>query len=120
MFPKEYNVEGKTVIITGASRGVGKGIAKVLAELGAKVLVTSLTDRHLVPLSEIMGKKGHPIGILTADATRSEDWQRTLEYALRKFGHADALINNLGDAISKPIIPLPGSPNQSVLTDSEW
>lgn len=120
MLPNEYNVEGKTIIITGASRGIGKGIAKVMAESGAKVLVTSLTDRYLVPFFQAMASEGHPIEILTADATRSEDWQRTLEYALSKFGHIDALINNLGDAITKPIIPLPGSSSQTELTDSEW
>lgn len=49
MLPSEYSVEGKTVIVTGAARGIGKGIARVLAEAGAKVMVTSLTDRYLTP-----------------------------------------------------------------------
>ena len=51
MLPSEYSVEGKTVIITGAARGIGKGIARVLAESGAKVMVTALTDRYLGPLA---------------------------------------------------------------------
>lgn len=120
MLPSEYSVEGKTAIITGAARGIGKGIARVLAESGAKVLVTSLTDRYLVPLSKSMAADGHPIEILTADATKSEDWQRTFDYALEKWGHVDALVNNLGDAIRKPIVPLPGSTDQTSLTDDEW
>ena len=84
MLPSEYSVEGKTVIITGAARGIGKGIARVLAESGAKVMVTSLTNQYLVPLSESMAADGHPIEILTADATKSEDWQRTYDYAMEK------------------------------------
>ena len=119
MLPSEYSVEGKTVIITGAARGIGKGIARVLAESGAKVLITSLTDTYLVPLSQEMAAAGHPIEILTADATKSEDWQRTYDYAMEKWGHVDALVNNLGDAIRKPIVPLPGSDSQSILTDDE-
>ena len=120
MLPSEYSVEGKTVIITGAARGIGKGIARVLAESGAKVMVTSLTNQYLVPLSESMAADGHSIEILTADATKSEDWQRTYDYAMEKWGHVDALVNNLGDAIRKPIVPLPGGVPSTPLTDDEW
>ena len=60
MLPAEYSVEGKTVIVTGAARGIGKGIARVLAESGAKVMVTALTDRYLGPLAREMAAAGHP------------------------------------------------------------
>ena len=52
VLPEEYGVEGKTVIVTGAARGIGKGIARVLAESGAKVMVTALTERSQLPTSE--------------------------------------------------------------------
>ena len=120
MLPGEYSVEGKTVIVTGAARGIGKGIARVLAESGAKVMVTALTDRYLNPLAEEMAAAGHPIETITADATKSEDWQRTVETAMSTWGHIDVLINNLGDAIRKPIIPLPDGPPSEPLTDDEW
>ena len=51
MFPAEFDVAGKTVIVTGAARGIGKGIARVFAEAGAHVMVTALTDRYLTPLA---------------------------------------------------------------------
>ena len=44
-----FDVKDRTVVITGAARGIGRGIAQVLAESGARVLVTSLTDRYLGP-----------------------------------------------------------------------
>ena len=68
-----------------------------------------------------MAADGHPIEILTADATKSEGWQRTYDYAMEKWGHVDALVNNLGDAIRKPIVPLPGATTTTTpLTDDEW
>ncbi len=120
MLPTEYSVEGKTVIITGAARGIGKGIARVLAESGAKVMVTALTDRYLGPLAREMANAGHPIETLTADATTAQDWQRTFDAAIERWGHIDVLVNNLGDAIRKPLVPLPGSEGSEPLTDDEW
>ena len=120
MPPVEYSVEGRTVIITGAARGIGKGIARVLAEAGAKVLVTALTDRYLGPLAKELGEAGHPIETLTADATSATDWERTMGIAMERWGHLDVLINNLGDAISKPLVPLPDSEERSATSDEEW
>ena len=120
MLPKEYSVDGRTVIITGAARGIGKGIARVLAEAGAKVMVTALTDRYLEPLARQMAAQGNPIETLTADATSADDWQRTIDLAMERWGHIDALINNLGDAIRKPLIPLLGSSGEVPITDEEW
>ena len=116
----EFDISGKTVIITGAARGIGRGIAEVLAEAGARVLVTALTDRYLKPLQDRMASKGLPIDILVADATDSADWQRTIETALERWGHIDVLINNLGDAIEGYLVPPPGSDEKVPLTEEEW
>ena len=122
MLPTEYDIEGRTVIVTGAARGIGIGIgiARVLAEAGAKVMVTALTERYLKPLAQEMASAGHPIETITADATRAEDWQRTVDRALERWGHIDVLINNLGDAIRKPLVPRPGSIGDTPITDEEW
>jgi NAD(P)-dependent dehydrogenase (short-subunit alcohol dehydrogenase family) len=120
MIPKEFEIEGRTVIVTGAARGIGKGIARVFAESGARVLVTSLTNTWLEPLSKEMEAAGHPIEILTADATKSEDWQRTVDFAMERFGHIDVLINNLGDAIRKALVPRPGTNDRGPMTDEDW
>jgi len=44
MIPNEFDLKDKTIIISGASRGLGKGIVRVFAEAGAKVMATALTD----------------------------------------------------------------------------
>ncbi len=120
MLPKEYDIQDRTVIVTAASRGIGKGIARVLSGAGAKVLVTALTERYLRPLAEEMASAGHPIEILKADATSAEDWQLSVDTALQRWGHIDVLINALGDSIRNSLVPLPGSDDGSPISDEEW
>ena len=119
MLPNEFDVMGKTVIVTGAARGIGKGIARVLAHAGARVMVTALTETYLTPLRRGMLEAGYPILTMTADATDSDDWERAIDFALSQWGHIDALVNNLGDAIRKPIVPPPGS-RDTAITDDEY
>ena len=83
-------------------------------------MVTALTERYLGPLAQELASDGHPIEALTADATMAEDWQRTLDMTLERWGHIDVLINNLGDAIRRPLVPLPGSGDGGPITDEEW
>ena len=45
MLPAEYDITGKVVFITGAGRGIGKGIAQVLAEAGADIALNALTPK---------------------------------------------------------------------------
>ena len=120
MTPSAFDVEGKTVVLTGAARGIGRGIAEVLAESGARVMVTALTERYLMPFAEEMATAGHPIEPLVADATTSEGWRLTTETALDRFDHVDVLINNLGDAIIRPLVPLPGHESKVPISDEEY
>ena len=83
------------------------------------MMVTSLTDRYLKPLADEMSAAGHPIEAVTADATKAEDWQRTVDVAMERWGHIDVLINNLGDALRKPLLPAPGASDQSPINLTE-
>ena len=114
MIPNEFDLKDKTIIISGASRGLGKGIVRVFAEAGAKVLVTALTDKYLGPLAEELAAAGHPIETMTSDATREDEWQRIIETAIDKWGHIDVLVNTLGDAVAKPVLPRPGTARSSI------
>ena len=119
MIPKEFELQDKTVIISGAARGVGKGIVRVFAQSGARVMVTALTDKYLGPLAEELADAGHPIETLTHDATREDEWQRTVDTAIERFGHVDVLVNTLGDAVLKPVVPRPDTDDEE-FTEEDW
>ncbi|MGA3083834.1 MAG: SDR family oxidoreductase [Thermodesulfobacteriota bacterium] len=108
MLPKEYDIEGKVVFITGAGRGIGKGIAQVLAEAGADIAINALTDRYVIKTAgDIAQASGRRVLPILADVTKSDEVQRAIDTVLKEFGRIDVLVNNLGDAIRKPLVKLP-------------
>lgn len=122
MPPPEYDLSGTVAFVTGAGRGIGKGIAQVLAEAGADVVINSLTERYVTPLAaEIAQSTGRRIMPLVADVTRSDDVQRAVDRILGEFGALDILVNNLGDSIRKPLVSVPGGQTGSsaFLTDED-
>jgi len=103
----EYDLSGKVAFVTGAGRGIGKGIAQVLAEAGAEVVVNALTPRYVEGLAaEIRKATGRRVIPLVADVTKSDEVERALEQILDEFGALHILVNNLGDAIRKPLVEL--------------
>lgn len=95
---ERHNLSGKVAIVTGGGRGVGRGIARVLAEAGAKVVLTARTVEQLDnSVADITGKGGVAIGV-AGDATKIEDAQRTIDTTLDSFGRLDIMINNVGGA----------------------
>ena len=119
MLPQAFDVTDKVVFITGAGRGIGKGIAQVLAEAGADVAINSLTPRYVEGVAaEIAAASGRKVVPVVADVTRTDDVQRAVDSVMATFGRIDVLINNLGDAIRKPLVALPGQETPA-LTDEE-
>ena len=89
----------KVIIITGASRGIGREIAKELAEEGEKVIANyNKSEEAANNLKEELNKKNIEIDIVQADVSKREDAKRLAQYALKKFGRIDVLINNAGIA----------------------
>jgi len=100
---REYDLTGKVAFVTGAGRGIGKGIAQVLAEAGADVVINSLTDKYVVGVAAELAKAtGRRVVPLVADVTKSADVDRAVARILSDFGRLDVLVNNLGDSIRKP------------------
>ena len=91
------SLEGKVAIVTGASRGIGRAIARKLASLGAKVVVNYRSNQPAAEevLRLIQEAGGEAIAI-QADVSISEDAQRLIKTALDHFGRLDILVNNAG------------------------
>ncbi len=90
------NIQGKVVVITGASSGMGEATARHLAQEGARVILGARrTDRLDTLVSEISAAGGEALAVAT-DVTRQEDVQALVDAAVERFGRIDVLINNAG------------------------
>ncbi len=102
---------GKSAIVTGAGRGIGKATALRFAREGADVLVPDLdlaTSQQTAKEIQALGRKGVPMQM---DVTRMPDIQRMVETAVREFGKIDVLVNNAGIVIVRDLLEL---------TEAEW
>ena len=91
---KTFNLEGKVCLITGASKGIGRSMAELLAAHGAKVVVSSRNQEAVDEVaSEIGSKGGEAIGI-ACHVGREEQLSQLVEQTLKKFSGIDVLINN--------------------------
>lgn len=92
-----FNLRGKVAVVTGASKGIGAGIARRLAEAGASVVVNYSSDAAGADkvVTEIAGKGGRAIAA-QADVSKAADVKRLFAEAKKAFGAPDVLVNNAG------------------------
>jgi 2-deoxy-D-gluconate 3-dehydrogenase len=96
MILEKFNLKGKAGIVTGASRGLGKGIAIGLAQAGADLVITSRELGKVEKVAEEIKNWGVEVLPLQVDVTKKEDIERMVEKTLEKFGKIDFLFNNAG------------------------
>ena len=90
-------LEGKTVIITGASRGIGRGIAEVFAIQGANIAFTyRSSDEKAKALEDELSANGCKVKGYKSDASNFEAAQQLAVDVLEEFGSIDVLVNNAG------------------------
>lgn len=98
MILDSFRLSGKTAIVTGGSKGLGRAIAIGLGEAGAQVAVVSRSKNLIKEASnEIINKGGKAIPV-PADVTKAEDIEQMVKTVLNQFGKIDILINNAGIA----------------------
>ncbi len=91
---KQFSLEGKVAIITGASKGIGKAIAEIFAEAGAKVVVSSRKQEAVDAVAnEITSKGGEAIGV-AANTGNLADLENLVSKTVAHFGRLDIVVNN--------------------------
>jgi NAD(P)-dependent dehydrogenase (short-subunit alcohol dehydrogenase family) len=115
----EFDITGQKVLVVGAGRGIGKGIALAFAEAGADVAITGLTPTGVNKVAREVRALGRVALPITGDATKAADMDRVAQQALAEFGQVDTLVNCVGDAIRKPVVKLPGGKVEG-MTEEEW
>ena len=91
------SMEGRSVIVTGGSKGIGKGIARVFARSGADVLIVARSEPALAATAEELATEGSGrVQTLVADVAKVEDCRRIAATAVDAFGGIDVLCANAG------------------------
>jgi short-subunit dehydrogenase len=91
-------MQGKVVVITGASGGIGAALAEKLAGNGASLVLVARRERELRAIVERCGANAVAV---VADATNRADVRRVVTEALERFGHVDVWVNNVGRGITR-------------------
>ncbi len=87
----EFRLDGKVALVTGGSRGIGKGIARAFSEAGAQVMITS---RKASMCEEAAKELGANVHWEAGNIGRLEDAERVIGATLERFGRLDVLVNN--------------------------
>jgi NAD(P)-dependent dehydrogenase (short-subunit alcohol dehydrogenase family) len=116
---KEFSLEGRRALCIGAGRGIGKGLAAVLAEAGADVGIASLTLANAEKALDGVTAHGRVGKAFQVDATNEDSMTRLAADVSAQFGDIDILVNCVGDSLRRPIIRLPDGPDGE-MTLADW
>ena len=89
-------VEGKSVIVTGSSKGIGKGIAEVFASKGANVLLVARNEAPAREAADEIKGAGGEASVFVGDVSSWDDMQKMANTAARRYGGIDVLCSNAG------------------------
>jgi len=97
-------LDGRVVVVTGAGRGMGAGIAAALVDAGARVVLVDVVPGTAEATAARLDPSGAGAAGLTGDVTSDADVDRTLAAALERFGALDGWVNNAGVIEMAPAI----------------
>jgi NAD(P)-dependent dehydrogenase (short-subunit alcohol dehydrogenase family) len=108
---ERFSMKGRTSVVTGSTRGLGRAFALALAEAGSDIVVVGRdADAAAGVAAEITDRGAQALTVL-ADVTRRSDIEMLLAESVAAFGRVDVLVNNAGACIHKPALDV---------TDEEW
>ncbi len=101
---EQGRVAGKVALITGAASGIGQATALLLAQEGARVVVTDRDEAAAAATTrEILSTEGKKALVYPLDVTSEHDWQTVMQQVTDIWGRLDILINNAGIAFASPV-----------------
>lgn len=106
-----FSLVGRTAVVTGSTRGLGRAFAHALAGAGANIVVVGRDEEAAARVRSEIAELGVGVEVVMADVTQRPDVERILERTVAAFGRADVLVNNAGTCVHKPAVDV---------TDDEW
>jgi NAD(P)-dependent dehydrogenase (short-subunit alcohol dehydrogenase family) len=91
-----FDLTGRKAFITGASRGIGQGIAATLAAAGADVALVARSGEGLAATAAEVTAAGRQAVVIQADVTRQDEVAAAVDRAISELGHVDIVVNNAG------------------------
>src|SRR5580698_102662 len=91
-----FTLKGKTALVTGSGRGIGRAIAVQLAEAGASVMLNDIDREPLMETGSLIGAAGFPVKALPGDITQPEFPKKLIDFTVKGFGSVDIIVNNAG------------------------
>jgi 3-oxoacyl-[acyl-carrier protein] reductase len=107
----ELGLKGKVALVTGSSRGIGRGIALAFAEAGCDLLLTGRDESALDEVAQSIRSKGRKVAVSVLDLRNPGAAETLVEAVRREFGGLDILINNAGATKRGDFL---------ALTDTDW
>lgn len=106
--PDLFSLAGKTVVVTGGGKGIGRGISEAMARCGANVVVAGRSFEALADTADAIQTLGASALAVAGDITRAADREHLIAAALERYGAIDGWINNAGSASPSDVGPLDG------------
>jgi len=105
------DLQGKTAIVTGSGRGIGRRTAITLAGEGCNVVLVSRTQKEVQEVEKTIRNEGGEAFHLAADISKKKDIERVLNQTLKKYDSLEILVNNAGVHFASPFLET---------TEEEW
>jgi len=106
-----FDLTGRTAVVTGATRGLGRAFARALAEAGADIVAVGRDETAAAEVEHELADIGRRSQTVIADVTSRSEVERVLATAVDQFGAVDVLVNNAGTCVHRPALEV---------TDEEW
>jgi short-subunit dehydrogenase len=120
MRPQLKNLEDQTIVITGASSGIGMATARLATERGAQVVLAARSSDGLWEVADAIRADGGEAACVVADVAEEREVRRIAEIALGRFGGFDTWVNNAGVSVYGRIAEVPLEDQRRVFETNYW